>query len=91
MSESTSAIANIQKLIKQLQKDALQQTLKQHAEPLAKIHTIMREHSLTADMIAMTFKTRKPRVTKESKTAPQPTVTTAPSGPSVNKVAVAVK
>ncbi len=61
MSESTSAVTNLQKLIKQLQKDALQQTLKQHAEPLSKIHTIMRENSLTPEMVSLTFKNRKPR------------------------------
>ena len=61
MSDSTSAVTNLQKLIKQLQKDALQQTLKQHAEPLAKIHTIMRENNLTPDMVSLTFKNRKQR------------------------------
>lgn len=65
MSESTSAVANLQKLIKQLQKDALQQTLKQHAEPLAKIHAIMRENSLTPDMVSLTFKNRKTRTPKQ--------------------------
>jgi hypothetical protein len=65
MSESTTAITNLQKLIKQLQKDALQQTLKQHAEPLAKIHQIMRENSLTPDMIQLSFKQRKTRTPKQ--------------------------
>ena len=65
MSESSSAITNIQKLIKQLQKDALSQTLKQHAEPLAKIHQLMREHCLTPDLVAMSYKPRKPRAKKD--------------------------
>lgn len=66
MSDSSSAIVNIQKLIKQLQNDALQQTLKQHAEALSKIHQIMRENNLSPDMIAMSYSARKPRVKKES-------------------------
>lgn len=66
MSDSSSAIVNIQKLIKQLQKDALQQTLKQHAEALSKIHQIMRENNLSPDMIAMSYSARKQRVKKES-------------------------
>lgn len=65
MTESSSAIANIQKLIKQLQKDALQQTLNQHAESLSKIHQIMRENNLSADMISMSYSSRKPRAKKE--------------------------
>ncbi len=65
MSDSSTAITNLQKLIKQLQKDALQQTLKQHAEPLAKIHQIMRENSLSLDMIQLSFKQRKTRTPKQ--------------------------
>jgi hypothetical protein len=65
MPESSSTVTSIQKLIKQLQKDALQQIQKAHSEPIAKIHTIMREHNLTPDVIALSFKTRKPRVKKE--------------------------
>jgi hypothetical protein len=64
MPDSNSAITNIQKLIKQLQKDALQQIQKTHAEPLSKVHQIMRENGLTPEMIALSFKTRKPRTKK---------------------------
>jgi hypothetical protein len=65
MPESSSTVTNIQKLIKQLQKDALQQIQRAHSEPIGKIHQIMREHSLTPDVIALSFKTRKPRTKKE--------------------------
>jgi len=66
MSKSNTGITNLQKIIKQLQHDALQQTLKQHAEPLAKIHQIMRENSLTPDIIQLSFKQRKPRTQKQT-------------------------
>jgi len=49
MPDASSAITNIQKLIKQLSKDALQQIQKTHAEPLSRIHQIMRENGLTPD------------------------------------------
>jgi hypothetical protein len=65
MPESSSTVTSIQKLIKQLSKDALHQIQKTHAEPLLRIHQIMREHSLTPDVIALSFKTRKPRTKKE--------------------------
>jgi ribosomal protein S19 len=86
MSDSTSAVTNLQKLIKQLQKDALQQTLKQHADPLAKIHTIMRENNLTPDMVSLTFKQRKPR-TKSQSVEPKIKPTVEPT----NKIPVAMK
>lgn len=86
MSDSTSAIANIQKLIKQLQKDALQQTLKQHADPLAKIHTIMRENNLTPDMVSLTFKTHKSRTPKQSV---EPKI--KPAVETINKMPVTMK
>ncbi len=86
MSESTSAVTNLQKLIKQLQKDALQQTLKQHAEPLSKIHTIMRENSLTPEMVSLTFKNRKPR----SKNQPV-ALKTKPTVEPINKMPVTMK
>jgi hypothetical protein len=65
MQDSSSTVTSIQKLIKQLQKDALQQIQKTHSEPIGKIHQIMREHSLTPDVIALSFKTRKSRTKKE--------------------------
>jgi hypothetical protein len=65
MPDSSSAITNIQKLIKQLQKDAAQQIQKTHAEPLGRIHQIMRENGLSPDMVSSSFKTRKPRTKKE--------------------------
>ncbi len=64
MPDSSSAITNIQKLIKQLQKDALQQIQKTHAEPLSKVHQIMRENGLTLEMVALSFKARKQRSKK---------------------------
>lgn len=65
MPDSSSAITNIQKLIKQLQKDAAQQIQKTHSEPLGRIHQIMRENGLSPDMVSLSFKTRKPRTKKE--------------------------
>ena len=65
MPDSSSAITNIQKLIKQLQKDAAQQIQKTHSEPLGRIHHIMRENGLSPDMVSLSFKTRKPRTKKE--------------------------
>ena len=65
MPDSSSAITNIQKLIKQLQKDSLNQIQKIHSEPIGRIHQIMRENGLTPDMVSLSFKTRKPRTKKE--------------------------
>jgi hypothetical protein len=65
MPESSSTVTSIQKLIKKFQRESLQQLQKTHAEPLLRIHQIMREHSLTPDVIALSFKTRKPRTKKE--------------------------
>ena len=65
MPESSSTVTSIQKLIKKFQRESLQQLQKTHAEPLLRIHQIMREHSLTPDLIALSFKTRKPRTKKE--------------------------
>ena len=85
MSDSTSAVTNLQKLIKQLQKDALQQTLKQHADPLAKIHTIMRENSLTPDLVAMSYKPRKPRAKKDAAEGKKPVTDTSVKVPALQK------
>ncbi len=85
MSDSSSAIVNIQKLIKQLQKDALQQTLKQHAEPLSKIHQIMRENNLTVDMIAMSYSSRKPRAKKDAVESKKPVPDVQAKGPAMQK------
>ncbi len=85
MSDSSSAIVNIQKLIKQLQKDALQQTLKQHAEPLSKIHQIMRENNLTADMIAMSYSSRKPRAKKDAVESKKPAPDALAKAPAMQK------
>ncbi len=65
MPDTSTAITNIQKLIKQLSKDALQHIQKTHAEPLLRIHQIMRDNGLTPEMVALSFKTRKPRTKKE--------------------------
>jgi hypothetical protein len=65
MKESSSTVTSIQKLIKQFQKESIQQILKTHSEPIGKIHQIMREHGLTPDLIELSFKTRKPRIKKE--------------------------
>ena len=65
MQDSSSTVTSIQKLIKKFQRESLQQIQTTHAEPIGKIHQIMREHNLTPDVIALSFKTRKPRTKKE--------------------------
>ncbi len=65
MQDSSSTVTSIQKLIKKFQRESLQQLQKTHAEPLLRIHQIMRDNGLTPEMVALSFKTRKPRTKKE--------------------------